>query len=72
LEFSRISRHYAVILERLTTKAEADDPNDTFLISIEGKADYLITGDHRAGLLKKGKIESTRILTPAVFCAEVI
>lgn len=46
---------HAIILERLTIKAEADDPNDSFLLSmsIEGNADYLITGDHRAGLLKR-------------------
>lgn len=65
---------HAIILERLTMKEEAEDPNDAFLISmaIQGKADYLITGDRRAGLLKKIKIESTRILTPSTFCSEVI
>ena len=65
---------HAIILKRLTIKAEADDPNDSFLLgmSIEGKADYLITGDHRAGLLKRKNIERTSILTPAIFCLNVL
>lgn len=64
---------HAIVLERLTLKKEADDPNDSFLISmcIEGKADFLVTGDHRAGLIRKGKIENTRVLTPADFCSSV-
>lgn len=65
---------HAIILKRLTIVKEANDPNDSFLISmcIEGKADFLVTGDHRAGLIKKRKIEGTRILTPGEFCSEVI
>ena len=65
---------HAIILQQLTVKIEADDPNDSFLLSmsIEGKADYLVTGDHRAGLLKRKKIESTRIVTPATFCFDVL
>ena len=65
---------HAIVLEHLTVQAEADDPNDAFLISmsIEGNADYLITGDHRAGLLKQVNIGRTRILTPTFFCSEVL
>lgn len=65
---------HAIILERLAPVAEAADPNDSFLISmcVEGGADYLVTGDHRAGLLKMRKIENTRVLTPADFCSKVI
>lgn len=65
---------HAIILERLTVQAEALDPNDAFLLSmsIEGKADYLVTGDRRAGLLQQKNIQRTRIVTPAVFCAEVL
>ena len=37
-----------------------------------GEADYLVTGDRRAGLLQRGHIERTRIVTPAVFCAEML
>ena len=64
----------ALVLEKLTLSVEADDPNDTFLLAmaLQGNADYLVTGDHRAGLLQRGHIEQTRIVTPAVFCAEVL
>lgn len=65
---------HAIILNHLTIKAEADDPNDAFLISmsIEGNADYLVTGDRRAGLLQKGHINRTRILTPSLFSLDVL
>jgi putative PIN family toxin of toxin-antitoxin system len=65
---------HAIVLDRLNVKAEAHDPNDAFLISmsIEGNADYLVTGDRRAGLLKRGNIERTRIMTPTMFCADVL
>lgn len=64
----------AVVLERLTIEIEADDPDDAFLLAmaLEGNADYLVTGDRRAGLLQRGHIERTRIVTPAIFCAEVL
>ena len=41
-------------------------------MSIASDADYLVTGDRRAGLLQKGNIGRTRILTPADFCSEVL
>jgi uncharacterized protein len=65
---------HTIILDRLTIKAEADDPDDAFLLSmsIASDADYLVTGDRRAGLLQKGNIGRTRILTPAAFCSEVL
>lgn len=64
----------AVILEELPLTVEADDPDDAFLLAmaLAGNADYLVTGDRRAGLLQRGYIERTRIVTPAVFCAEVL
>ncbi|WP_123105634.1 putative toxin-antitoxin system toxin component, PIN family [Acidithiobacillus sulfuriphilus] len=63
-----------VILERLTNEVEADDPDDAFLLAmaLAGDADYLVTGDRRAGLLQRGHIQRTRIVTPAVFCAEML
>jgi len=50
---------------------EANDPNDAFLLAmaLAGQADYLVTGDRRAGLLQRGSMGRTRIVTPAVFCA---
>jgi len=64
----------AIVLDRLSTEVEADDPNDAFLLAmaIAGDTDYLVTGDHRAGLLQKGHVGCTRIITPAAFCAEVL
>ncbi|MCL5979095.1 MAG: putative toxin-antitoxin system toxin component, PIN family, partial [Gammaproteobacteria bacterium] len=56
----------AVILEHLTNEVEADDPDDAFLLAmaLAGDADYLVTGDRRAGLLQRGHIQRTRIVTP--------
>lgn len=64
----------AVVLEELSITVEADDPDDAFLLAMAlvSNADYLVTGDRRAGLLQRGYIERTRIVTPAVFCAEVL
>lgn len=64
----------ALVLEKLTITIEADDPDDSFLLAmaLKGEADYLVTGDRRAGLLRRGHIERTRIVTPAIFCAEVL
>ena len=67
----------AVVLERLpalSPEMAADDPFDTFLIamSIAGEADYVVTENHRAGLLGRGRVGRTRIVTPAIFCAEAI
>ena len=64
----------AMVLEHLTITVEADDPDDTFLLAMAlmGDADYLVTGDRHAGLLRRGHIERTRIVSPTVFCAEVL
>jgi len=61
----------ARVLDHLPTDIEADDPFDAFLLAMAlvGEADYLVTGDHRAGLLQRGHFNRTRIVTPAVFCA---
>lgn len=67
----------AVVIGRLPPLpggVEVNDPNDAFLLAmaLAGEADYLVTGDHRAGLLQRGSIGRTRIVNPAAFCAEVI
>lgn len=61
-------------LPPLPDAIEADDPNDAFLLAMAlgSEADYLVTGDCRAGLLQRGRVGRTRIVTPAVFCAEVL
>ncbi|MES2771787.1 MAG: putative toxin-antitoxin system toxin component, PIN family [Pseudomonadota bacterium] len=50
------------------------DPNDAFLLAmvLASEADYLVTGDRRAGLLQLGNAGRVRIVTPAAFCAEVL
>jgi putative PIN family toxin of toxin-antitoxin system len=64
----------ALVLEHLSVEIEADDPDDSFLLAmaLAGNADYLVTGDRRAGLLQRGHIGRTRIITPALFCSEVL
>ena len=64
----------ALVLDRFPTDIEAADPFDAFLLAmaVAGEADFLVTGDHRAGLLERGNIDRTRILTPRVFCAEAL
>ncbi|MBV8046592.1 MAG: putative toxin-antitoxin system toxin component, PIN family [Paludibacterium sp.] len=67
----------AIVLNvRLTlpSEIEVNDPNDAFLLAmaLESNADYLVTGDRRAGLLQRGTIARTRIATPALFCAEAL
>lgn len=63
-----------IVLDQLPRHFEAADPGDAFLLAMAdaGQADYLVTGDRRAGLLQRGNLGRTRILTPAAFCAEVL
>jgi putative PIN family toxin of toxin-antitoxin system len=58
----------------LPTGVEVNDPNDAFLLAmaLSGEADYLVTGDHRAGLLQRGSYGRTRIVTPVTFCAQAL
>lgn len=65
----------AEVLEHLPVLpdgVETDDPNDAFLLAmaLASEADYLVTGDRRSGLLQRGSLGRTRIVTPAVFCAQ--
>ena len=54
--------------------AGLQDPHDAFLLSmaLASEADYLVSGDKRAGLLQLGKLGRTRIVRPADFCAEAL
>jgi putative PIN family toxin of toxin-antitoxin system len=67
----------AVVLDALPSlqkSIEVSDPDDRFLLAmaLAGEVDYLVTGDRRAGLLQRGSMGRTRILTPAQFCAEAL
>lgn len=69
--------HRAVVLTQLPPLPEdmaVNDPSDAFLLAMAlgSQADYLVTGDRRAGLLQRGNIGRTRVVTPAVFCAEAL
>ena len=62
------------MLPPLPEGVQATDPNDTFLLqmAVASAADYLVTGDRRAGLLQRGSLGRTRIVTPVAFCDEVL
>lgn len=62
------------VLPPFSAKQDLQDPNDAFLLAMAqaSEANYLVTGDRRAGLLQLGKLGATRILGPAAFCAEVL
>lgn len=67
----------AIVLEHLPALPDnirVSDPNDAFLLAMAAasEANYLITGDRRAGLLKLGSIGRTRIVTPAAFCSAAL
>jgi len=62
------------VLPALPENLEANDPNDTFLLAmaLAGAADYLVTGDRRAGLLQRGSIGRARIVTPTTFALAIL
>ena len=67
----------AIILETLPDSSEAmalADLNDAFLLAmaLAGEANYLVTGDRRAGLLQLGRGGSARIVTPIRFCEDAL
>ena len=66
----------AITLEQLPPlpdDAGSADPDDDFLLRmvLASDADFLVTGDRRAGLLQRGSFRRARILTPAAFCAQL-
>jgi uncharacterized protein len=60
----------ATLIDNHSIRYEADDPRDAYLLDLAtaAKANYLVTGDKRAGLLQRGAVASARILTAAAFC----
>lgn len=59
----------ATLIGRLPAGHEAADSFDSWLLALAdaGRADYLVTGDRRSGLLERGRIGTGRILTCAAF-----
>ncbi|MFC7410351.1 putative toxin-antitoxin system toxin component, PIN family [Hydrogenophaga atypica] len=69
--------HRAVVLDELKSVPEdidLADPNDVFLVAmaLTADADFLVTGDRRAGLLQMRRFGRTQTMTPAVFCATML
>ncbi|HRP95707.1 MAG TPA: putative toxin-antitoxin system toxin component, PIN family [Rhodocyclaceae bacterium] len=64
----------AIVLDRLPQQFDTADPDDAFLLAMAsaGEADWLVTGDRRAGLLERRHIGRTRIVTPAEFLADAL
>lgn len=61
-------------LPALPAGVTASDPDDAYLLAmaLASEADYLVTGDRRAGLLQMQSVGCTRITTPSIFCEEVL
>jgi putative PIN family toxin of toxin-antitoxin system len=64
----------ALVIDRLRKGFVSADPDDAWLLAVaeEGSADYLLTGDKRAGLLRMGHTGATRIVTAVAFCEEAL
>lgn len=64
----------ALLMDGLSRDHEAADPHDAWLLALSdlAQADYLVTGDKRAGLLSRQRSGATRILTAAAFCHEAL
>lgn len=63
----------ATLVKHRPVSVQLKDSHDIFLLEIAqgGNADYLITGDHRAGLHELKVFGQTRILTPQSFCRKI-
>jgi len=57
-------------LPALPNDAGSADPDDDFLLRmvLASDADFLVTGDRRAGLRQRGSFQRARILAPGEFC----
>ncbi|MFE0754014.1 putative toxin-antitoxin system toxin component, PIN family [Inquilinus sp. NPDC058860] len=64
----------AEVFDRLPAGHEATDPQDAYLLALAevSSAQYLVTGDKRAGLLQRRSVGAARIVTATVFCGLVL
>lgn len=62
------------VIDPLPEGYEAADPADAWLLALAdaSQANYLVTGDKRAGILSLGKIGQAQIVTAAAFCDRVL
>ncbi len=61
--------HRATIFDHVPSLYEADDPNDSWLLSLAdvAHADFLVTGDKKAGILGRGSVGRAQIVTTSAF-----
>lgn len=59
----------SIYIEPIPRKHTCDDPDDAYLLDLAdaSDADFLITGDHRAGLLKRRRVGRASIVTARAF-----
>jgi len=57
------------VITNLPSGYEANDPHDSWMLALAAKtkADYLVTGDKRAGILSLHNVGHTKILTASEF-----
>jgi len=62
------------LVDKMPRDMQTHDPDDAFLLALSqaGRADLLVTGDKRSGLLQMGGHGQTRIVTPIIFCREIL
>ena len=64
----------AVIVKDLPSGYEINDPNDEWLLALADKsqANYIVTGDKKAGILSRIIIGQARIVTASEFCNKAL
>ncbi len=63
-----------VIQHKIPKKHQAADPQDAYLLdlAVAVQAQYLVTGDKRAGMLQRRRVGETSIVTAATFSRKVL
>ena len=64
----------AQVFEDVPRRHTADDPNDAYLLDLAelARADYLVKGDKRSGLLKLRRVAGARIVTAATLLEKAL
>jgi predicted nucleic acid-binding protein len=63
-----------LLVDGLSRDHQTADPHDAWRLDLTAaaKADYLVTGDNRAGLLSLETVGKAHVVTAAVFCQNVL
>lgn len=64
---------HATLVAYLPDGYEAADPDDAWLLALAdaGRADWLVTGDKRSGVLARRRVAAAGIVTAAAFAARL-